>query len=64
MAIAMALRTEPPMTLKPEAAPSNSTGAVALGTLTLTGTLALAGGAAGTVVATEGTSGVDETGGT
>lgn len=48
-----------------EAAPWNSTGAVELGTLTLTGTLALAGGATGTiVVATEGTSGVEVAGGT
>jgi hypothetical protein len=54
-----------------EAAPWNSTGAVELGTLTLTGTLALAGGATGTtgttgttVVATEGISGVEVAGGT
>ena len=75
MAIATAPKMELPMTLTPEAAPWNSTGAVELGTLPLAGTLTLAGGAtgasvvrtggaAGALVTTDGTSGVAVTGGT
>ena len=72
----MAPIIEQPITSIPDAAPSNSAGAVELGTLPLVGTLTLAGGASGesvvrtgettgaTVVATDGTSGVEVTGGT
>ena len=63
------------MTFMLEAAPSNWIGAVELGTLPLAGTLTLAGGAtgasvvktggaAGSLVTTDGTSGVGVTGGT
>lgn len=72
----MAPKAELPMIFRLAAAPSNSIGAVELGTLPLAGTLTLAGGATGVsvvrtggttgalVVATDGTSDVDVTGGT
>ena len=73
---AMAPKIELPIIFMLEAAPRNSGGALGLGTLPLTGTLALAGGATGEsvvmtggaagalVVDTNGTSGTAVTGGT